>query len=99
MSSKTLIEKFKRLFTRLGSPYELKTDNQTCFMSMEFNEFAREFNFKHTTSSPHFSQANGAAERYVGIAKSMLKQKDPEKALMLYLATPHTATKQLNTLS
>ena len=92
MTTKTLILKFKRLFCRLGSPHELRTDNQLCFMSAEFNAFSQEFNFKHTTSSPHFSQSNGTAERYVGIAKSILKQQDPEKALMLYLATPHTAT-------
>ena len=61
-------------------------------MSMEFNEFAHEFNFKHTTSSPHFCQANCATEHYVGIAKSMLKEDDPDKACMLYLVTPHIAT-------
>ena len=35
------------------------TDNGPPFNGEEFQRFAREFNFKHQTSSPHFHQSNG----------------------------------------
>ena len=35
------------------------TDNGPPFNGEEFRRFAREFDFKHQTSSPHFHQLNG----------------------------------------
>ena len=59
----------------------------------EFKEFAKEWGFRHTTSSPEYPQSNGAAERAVQTAKRILKKaaadhKDPFEGLLKYRNTP-----------
>ncbi|KAL4153907.1 hypothetical protein QTP88_001740 [Uroleucon formosanum] len=48
------------------------------FGSKEFYKFAKEWDFKITTSNPHYPKSNGLAERYVGIAKKMLQKSKEE---------------------
>ena len=51
---------------RHGVPETLMSDNG---VSAEFTEFARAYGFCHTTSSPHYPQANGLVERTVKTIK------------------------------
>lgn len=92
ISSQQVITHLKTMFVRWGITYELVTDNATQFTSTEFAEFKTTYNFTHTTSSPHYPQANGAAERSVAIAKRVLRQLDLQLALTSYHATPINAT-------
>ena len=55
------------------------------YQSEEFAQFANEWGFKHTTSSPHYPQANREVERVKNIMK---KENDPTKALLAYRSTP-----------
>ena len=54
----------------------------------EFNQFASEYNFKHITSSPHYPQSNGQAEKAVYISKMIFREEDPVRTLMTYRSTP-----------
>ncbi|CAC5421204.1 unnamed protein product [Mytilus coruscus] len=88
-TSKNTIDYLKGLMSRFGYIDELVSDNGPQFSSLEFKRFATEYGFKHTTSSPHYAQSNGQAERSVQtIEKLIMKSKDPHKTLLDYRNTP-----------
>ena len=51
-SSSCVIEELRSLFTRFGLPEMVVTDNSTCFVSLEFEQFLRSNGIKHTTRAP-----------------------------------------------
>ena len=88
-TSAFVMEKLKAIFARHGVAEVVVTDNGPQFAAAEFADFARDYDFKHVTSSPRYPQGNSEAERAVGTVKSLLKKgEDPHKALMAYRATP-----------
>ena len=87
-SSKAVIEAVKAVFSRHGIPETVKSDNGPQFSSDEFARFAADYGFRHTTSSPHFPQSNGLAERTVQTVKNILKgNQDPYLAILTYRFT------------
>ncbi|KAF0710957.1 Uncharacterized protein FWK35_00037749, partial [Aphis craccivora] len=84
-TSETVIQLLKILFSRFGIPEEVVCDNNPCG-SREFKNFAKEWHFNITISSPNYPQSNGLAEKAVGIAKKIIKKaKSENKDLSLYL--------------
>ncbi|RVE55527.1 hypothetical protein OJAV_G00235410 [Oryzias javanicus] len=57
-TSEGVVEHFKSVFARHGIPDEVRSDNGPQFSSEHFCKFARSWNFRHVTSSPHFPQSN-----------------------------------------
>jgi hypothetical protein len=83
----------KANIARYGVMDTLTTDNGPQFSSYEFREFVLEYGIKHVTSSPHFHQANGLAERAVQSIKKLLKKSkqsngDVYKAILDLRNTP-----------
>ena len=61
------------------------SDNGPKYSCLAYQEFAKEYEFKHVTSSPYYPQSNREAERAVPTIKRLLKKsKDPYRALLAY---------------
>ena len=73
-SSVCVIRKLKAHFAHHGIPEQMVTDNGLQFTSCDFLRFAKEWDFKHLTSSSTRSQGNGKAESAVKEAKKILRK-------------------------
>ena len=88
-TSESTIKALRSIFSRLGIPEVLISDNGPQYASKAMEDFAKSYGFNHITSSPHYPQGNALAERTVKTVKDLLKKsKDPYLALMVYRATP-----------
>ena len=56
--SSEIIRALKSIFARHGVPEQVRSDNGPQYDSSEFSHFAKEWGFKHVTSSPRFPQSN-----------------------------------------
>ncbi|KAJ8382942.1 hypothetical protein SKAU_G00037200 [Synaphobranchus kaupii] len=69
------------------------SENGACYSLGEFRHFTETWGFTHTTTSPHYPQSNGLAEKTVQTAKRILykakaENKDPYLSLLEYRNTP-----------
>ena len=71
-----MLRYLRDLFLTEGVPSVVMTDNRPPFNCEEFKHFAREFDFKHQMSSPHFHQSNGFIEAMVKKVKAAYKKTD-----------------------
>lgn len=84
-SANNVISHMKSIFARHGIPKAVVSDNGPCYNCKEFQQFSRQYEFQHFTSSPLHAQANGKAERGVQSVKRLL-QKAVEDGSDPYLA-------------
>ena len=83
----------KQVFSEYGWSETLISDNGPCYTSQAFISVMQSYSVNHITSSPHYLQSNGLAEKYVQIVKSLFykankKGKDLYKCMMIYHNTP-----------
>ena len=98
-TSAITIECLRTSFSNQGLPELLVSDNGTCFVSTEFEDFLSKNGIRHVTSAPYHASSNGLAERAVQTFKRMMK-KCPEgtltekvaRVLFGYRVTPQTTT-------
>ena len=94
--SETIVECTKKHFSRFGIPSKVITDNGPQFIAVDYEEFSREWEFEHVTSSPYHSQSNGKAESAVKIAKNIIKkvtkaEEDLHLAILDWRNTPDSS--------
>ena len=94
MTGQHVANQCKLVFSEYGWPETLISDNGPCYTSQAFTSITKSYNVNHITSSPHYPQSNGPAEKYVQIVKSLFykdkEDKDFYKCLMIYHNTPLT---------
>ena len=93
MTAKHVASHFSEVFGEYRWPDTLLTDNGPCYASHEFQQLMSDMSVNHITSSPHYPQSNGLAEKYVQIVKNLFIKAHEEgtnyqKALMIYRNTP-----------
>jgi transposase InsO family protein len=81
--STTIVNKTKVHFARFGIPRVCHTDNGPQFVGKAYKEFAKVYDFNHTSSSPYHPQGNGRAEAAVKLVKNMIKKSDDFQAALL----------------
>ena len=86
-STHAVIKELGLVFTELGRPFVLRSDNGPCYSSREFQNFLNFYQVDHVTSSPHYPQSNGFAEALVGIAKKLMDKSLKEGKLELWSST------------
>ena len=70
------ITHLRELFAAEGIPAIVMSNNGPPSNGEEFRQFAHDFDFVHTTSSPHFHQSNGFIEAMVKKVKNAYKKMD-----------------------
>ena len=89
MSAQHVTGHFRQIFSEYGWPDTLVSDNGPCYVAETFTNLMKEYAVNHITSSPHYPQSNGLAEKCVQIVKNLFyKAKDEGtdiyKCLMIY---------------
>ena len=78
----------KAHFARYGVPDKFLSDNGPQYVSQEFVNFAKAYDFQLITPSPYYARATGKAEAAVKEAKKMLKKSDLLTGLLEHRNTP-----------
>ena len=99
LTGKHTVNHFKLMCSEYGWTETLVSDNGPCYILEIFTNLMVEYNVNHITSSPHYPQSNGLAEKYVQIVKNLFHKakeegKDLYQCLMIYQNTPLSNTLQ-----
>ena len=66
----------KLIFSKYGWPETLISDNAPYYMSEAFTSVMKDYTVNHITSSLHYPQSNGIAEKFVQIVESFIQMFD-----------------------
>ena len=83
----------KLIFSEYVWPENIISDNGPCYSAKAFTKLMSDYSMNHITSSLHYPQSNGLAEKYVQIVKNLFYKAKEEgtdlyKSLMIYRNTP-----------
>ena len=94
----TCHKSLQTIFSEYGWPDILVSDNGPCHASEAFTKIMQEYNM-NITSSLHYPQSNGLAEKFVQFVRNLFDKAREEgadlfKALMIYRNTPLSSNLQ-----
>ena len=93
MTAQHVASQMKLVFSEYGWPETIISNNGPCYSAETYTKLMTEYSENHITSSPHYLQSNGLAEKYVQIVKNLFYKDQQEgadlyKSLMVYSYTP-----------
>ena len=99
LTGQNIANHIKLIFSEYVWPEMLVSDNGPCYTLNIFTNLMVQYNVNHITSSPHYPQSNGLAEKYVQILKNIFHKakeegKDLYQCLMIYHNTTLSNTLQ-----
>ena len=74
MTVQHVIGHLKFIFSEYGWPDTIVSDNGPCYTAEAFTKTMQEYRVNHITSSIHYPQSNGLAEKFVQTVKSLFLQ-------------------------
>ena len=101
VSAERTVDELRSLFSRLGLPKQVVSDNGPQFTSREMSEFMAMNGVRHIRVAPYHPSSNGAAEKAVQTVKNSLKASIQDgqslvtrlaRFLMSYRNAPQVAT-------
>jgi transposase InsO family protein len=100
-SFKYVVPQLENLFTLMGIPEQIKSDNGPPFNGHEFANFCTHFGIKHNKVTPLYPQANGLCENFMKNLNKIIKnsvnsnisyKEELLSFLRSYRSTPHSST-------
>ena len=86
MTGQHVANQCKLIFPEYGWPETLISDNGPCYTSEAFTSLMKDYSVNHITSSLHYAQSKGLAEKINQIVKGVFyKAKEEGKDLFKYL--------------
>ena len=79
IETEPVAEALVEIFSRVGVPREMLSDNGSQFTSTLMKEVSRLLSMRQLTSSPYHAMCNGLVERFNGTLKQMLKRMCSER--------------------
>ena len=79
IETETVAEALVTMFSRIGVPQEILSDQGTQFLSGVMKEVSRLLSIRQLITTPYHPQCNGLVERFNGTLKEMLKRMCAEK--------------------
>ena len=90
MTGQHVANHMKHVFSECGWPETLISDNGRCYTADAFTSVMNAYHVNHLTTSLHYPQSNGLAEKYIQIVKSLFyKAKEEGKDLFKWLKIYH----------
>ena len=96
-TSAAICTELSMIVTELGLPHIIKSDNDLCHHSKEFQQFLQHYNITHQTCSPNHPRSNVFVERMVRVAKKLMNKAGKEGKLWIsglfdYRVTPQSGS-------
>jgi transposase InsO family protein len=88
-TAESVISCLNNIFKKFGLAEQIISDNGPCFKAHKFGEYCDLLEIQHVTSSPHYHESNGRAERAIQTIKQLMKKCSTETEITMGILAYH----------